>query len=362
MINDMALSVLLQSLQSKSVAQRIHSTQRPCRRCCHSSDRDCPLKSRILRHWCQSNACNLKQWRCGAVHFSLQFYLSQMTSQDDVQQKWSALDANFVATQHVTNYVSSLLRLTLTATQSFHDLQSVITGLTLSLEVSLSQVVHAQETQREVAESISLLDDKISQLTNATHRELETINQTALALIGNLQRKSKHEAWLFNLQWLLHFITPSLCCYPLGQWSLTCVHLSIFTRLQDFSSRCQFLGILLASSGSSIITSHGTRDLLLRYCYSLMSLLQTSAAVSSVRRQLLQKFRGSKQAQLNECFWNLDSPEGSVPSISNVGLLQRTMDPRIIRRLARPRISRIPDRICHQATQETLHGPYSSAY
>jgi len=82
--------------------------------------------------------------------------------------------------------------------------------------------VHSQEIQLEVAESVSLLDNKISQLTNATYRELETINQTALALIGNLHRKSKHEAWLFNLQWLFPFIEPSLCCYPLSGLSDIC--------------------------------------------------------------------------------------------------------------------------------------------
>lgn len=117
---------------------------------------------------------------------------------DQVQQKWSALDATFFAMQN-----------------SFYDLQSVITGLTFSLETTLSQVVHAQEIQREVAESVSLLDNRISQLTEVTHRELETINQTALALIDTFQRKSKHEAWLINLQWLLRFVVPSLCCYQL---------------------------------------------------------------------------------------------------------------------------------------------------
>jgi hypothetical protein len=99
----------------------------------------------------------------------------------------------------------------------------VIVGLTLSLEMSLSQVIHTQEIQREVAESVSLLDGRISELTNTTHRGLETINHTALALINDLQRKSKHEGWLFNLQWLLHFIGPSLCCSPFGPLSLTCL-------------------------------------------------------------------------------------------------------------------------------------------
>ncbi|KAG2067081.1 hypothetical protein BDR04DRAFT_883812 [Suillus decipiens] len=96
---------------------------------------------------------------------------------------------------------------------SFHDLDSVITGLTFSLETSLSQVVHVQEIQREVAESVSLLDNRISQLTEVTHRELETINQTAIALIDTFQRKSRHETWLINLHWLLRFVEPSLCCY-----------------------------------------------------------------------------------------------------------------------------------------------------
>ncbi|KAG1854755.1 hypothetical protein C8R48DRAFT_318665 [Suillus tomentosus] len=115
---------------------------------------------------------------------------------DQVQQKWSALDATFFAMQN-----------------SLYDLQSVITGLAFSLETSLSQVLHVQEIQREVAESVSLLDNRISQLTEVTHRELETINQTALAFIDTFQRKSKHEAWLINLQWLLRFVEPSLCCY-----------------------------------------------------------------------------------------------------------------------------------------------------
>lgn len=115
---------------------------------------------------------------------------------DQVQQKWSALDATFFAMQN-----------------SFYDLQSMITGLAFSLETSLSQAMHIQEIQREVAESVSLLDNRISQLTEVTHRELETINQTALALIDTFQRKSKHEAWLINLQWLLRFVEPSLCCY-----------------------------------------------------------------------------------------------------------------------------------------------------
>ncbi|KAG1744201.1 hypothetical protein EDB19DRAFT_1696197 [Suillus lakei] len=123
---------------------------------------------------------------------------------DQVQQKWSALDATFFAMQN-----------------SFHDLQSVITGLTFSLETSLSQVVHAQGIQREVAESVSILDSRISQLTEATHRELETINQTALALIDTFQRKSKHEAWLSNLWWLLRFVAPSLCCYQPRTFFLT---------------------------------------------------------------------------------------------------------------------------------------------
>lgn len=115
---------------------------------------------------------------------------------DQVQQKWSALDVTFFAMQN-----------------SFHDLHGVITGLTFSLETSLSQMVHVQEIQREVTESVSLLDNRISQLTEVTHRELKTINQTAIALIDTFQRKSRHETWLINLHWLLRFVEPSLCCY-----------------------------------------------------------------------------------------------------------------------------------------------------
>lgn len=115
---------------------------------------------------------------------------------DQVQQKWSALDVTFFAMQN-----------------SFHDLHGVITGLTFSLETSLSQMVHVQEIQREVTESVSLLDNRISQLTEVTHRELKTINQTAIALIDTFQRKSRHDTWLINLHWLLRFVEPSLCCY-----------------------------------------------------------------------------------------------------------------------------------------------------
>jgi hypothetical protein len=89
----------------------------------------------------------------------------------------------------------------------------VITRLTFSLDTSLSQVVHVQEIQKEVTESVSLLDNKIFQLTEVTHREIETINQTALALIDTFQRRSKREAWLTNLQWLSRFVEPSSCYY-----------------------------------------------------------------------------------------------------------------------------------------------------
>ncbi|KAG0697906.1 hypothetical protein DFH29DRAFT_1003330 [Suillus ampliporus] len=238
--------------------------------------------------------------------------LQSLAVADQVQQKWSALDATFFGMQN-----------------SFHELQSVITGLTFSLETSLSQVVHAQEIQREVAESVSLLDDRISQLTKATHRELETINQTALALIDTFQRKSKHQAWLFNLQWLLRFIEPTSL---LG-----------FKTFQAATSLLVFLWRLLEV---------------------VLSLLMTSVAVSNIRSQLLHRFRGSKQVQPKEYSWRLDPhPEENVSLISNVRPLQQNdgLDPRIIRRLAGPRVSRIPDRICRRATQETLRGPYPSS-
>jgi len=224
--------------------------------------------------------------------------LQSLAVADHVQQKWSAFDMTLAATQN-----------------TFHNLQSIITGLALSLDISLSQVTHAQEIQREVSESVSLLDDRISQLTNATHRELETINRTALALIGNLQRKSKHEAWLFNLQWLLHFIEPT-----------------------------SSLGFKTFRAAISLLV------FLWRFLEVTLSLLMTSAAVSSIRRQFLQKFRGSKEAQLKGCFWSFDPLEGNIPPVSNVEHPQRR-DPRIIRRLAGPRVSRIPDRICCQPTQ-----------
>ncbi|KAG2339676.1 hypothetical protein BDR05DRAFT_1061997 [Suillus weaverae] len=217
---------------------------------------------------------------------------------DQVQQKWSALDATFFAMQN-----------------SFHDLQSVIIGLTFSLETSLSQVVHVQEIQREIAESVSLLDNRISRLTEVTHRELETINQTALALIDTFQRKSKHEAWLINLQWLLRFFKPMLG----------------FKTFQAATSLLVFLWRLLEV---------------------VLSLLMTSVAVSSIRSQLLPKFRDSKQVQPQESSWRLDSHlEEEVTPVLNTNLQRNDcLDPRIIRRLTGPRVSRIPDRICRRAT------------
>ncbi|KAG2098988.1 uncharacterized protein F5147DRAFT_814675 [Suillus discolor] len=218
---------------------------------------------------------------------------------DQVQQKWSALDATFFAMQN-----------------SFYDMQSVITGLVFSLETSLSQVLHVQEIQREVAESVSLLDNRISQLTEVTHRELETINQTALALIDTFQRKSKHEAWLINLQWLLRFVEPT-----------------------------SLLGLKTFQAVTSLLV------FLWRLLEVALSLLMTSVAVSSIRSQLSFKFRGSKQVQPQESSWRLDSHlETNVSPVSNVRHLQRNdcLDPRIIRRLTGPRISRIPDRICRR--------------
>ncbi|KAG1884491.1 uncharacterized protein F5891DRAFT_1004101 [Suillus fuscotomentosus] len=218
---------------------------------------------------------------------------------DQVQQKWSALDATFFAMQN-----------------SFYDLQSMITGLAFSLETSLSQAMHIQEIQREVAESVSLLDNRISQLTEVTHRELETINQTALALIDTFQRKSKHEAWLINLQWLLRFVEPT-----------------------------SLLGLKTFQAVTSLLV------FLWRLLEVALSLLMTSVAVSSIRSQLSLKFCGSKQVQPQESSWRLDSHlETNVSPFSNVRRLQRNdcLDPRIIRRLTGPRISRIPDRICRR--------------
>jgi hypothetical protein len=85
----------------------------------------------------------------------------------------------------------------------------------------------------------------------------------------------------------------------------------------------------------------------------MILLSQTSVAVSNIKSQLLPKFCGSKQAQQQESSWRLESHlEENVSPVSNVRLLQRNgcLDPRIIRRLTGPRVSRIPDRICGRAT------------
>jgi len=109
-----------------------------------------------------------------------------------------------------------------------------------------------------------------------------------------------------------------------------------------------------------------SQDLFLCYCCHLIYLLQTGAAVSSIGRRPLQKLHDSKRSRLQErsSDWNLDPPEGHVPPVSNVRDMQRsdTRDPRITRRLAGPRVSRIPDRICRHVTQDTLHGLYTSSY
>lgn len=154
---------------------------------------------------------------------------------DQVQQRWSALDATFIAMQN-----------------SFHDLQSVITRLTFSLDTSLSQVVHVQEIQKEVTESVSLLDNKIFQLTEVTHREIETINQTALALIDTFQRRSKREAWLTNLQWLSRFVEPTSL---LG-----------FKTLQTATSLLVFLWRVLEVVLSLLTVTQG-----LKLCYFYLS-------------------------------------------------------------------------------------------
>lgn len=90
-----------------------------------------------------------------------------------------------------------------------------------------------------------------------------------------------------------------------------------------------------------------------RFLEVVLSLFMTSVAVSNIKSQLLPKFCGSKQAQQQESSWRLESHlEENVSPVSNVRLLQRNgcLDPRIIRRLTGPRVSRIPERICGRAT------------
>ncbi|KAG2152751.1 hypothetical protein DEU56DRAFT_775804 [Suillus clintonianus] len=291
------METTLSVINQRSLDDRIHSLDKVDRRIDEMTSSHSKAMSSLLSLVESRLTAEIEE----IASLMLEQRLQSRAVADQVQHKWSALDATFFAMR-----------------DSFHDLQSVIAGLTFSLETSLSQVVHAQEIQREVAESVSHLDNSISQLTEATHRELEAINQTALALIDDFQRKSKHEAWLFNLQWLLRFVEPT-----------------------------SLLGLKTFQAATSLLV------FLWRLLEVVPSLLMTSVAVSRIRSQLLPKFHGSQKVQPKERSWRLDSHlEENVSPVSNVRPLQRNdyLDPRIIRRLAGPRVSRIPDRICRQTT------------
>ncbi|EGO29352.1 hypothetical protein SERLADRAFT_412890 [Serpula lacrymans var. lacrymans S7.9] len=224
-------------------------------------------------------------------------------------QQWGILENEFTAMQY-----------------TFGELATAISQITVILDKSTEQAILAQKTQQEVTSSAVDLVDTLSRLTATTREELIAINNTAAALKHELRHNNSNE-WL-----------------RVGAASL----------MQTFLPNVPNLSYLL--------TPRWVR-LILGLASALWYLLQTGFSIlTSAFMVLYSKQVWSQFPDLSASTKEQVLREAPPPPLSSVELHQSVYepkycqyihrDPRIVRRSSRPRMSRIPDRLCKAPSEQ----------
>lgn len=187
------------------------------------------------------------------------------------------------------------------------------------MELFVSQARDTRVLQEDIHSSTLRLMDAVHQLTQTTHDELESINQTTTVLMQNLQRGHDTADWwrsvlVSAVQLFLPGVLPigSTTTWPLdllfnvidGVWRVLCFSVSMFTSA------------LLLTNARRWFTYH-------------------------------RKFTDVTCGSPRDAYITMDDVK------ANTDAVKLTPDPRISRRSFRPRYSRIPDRLCRTIDHAT---------
>ncbi|KAI6132524.1 hypothetical protein EDD16DRAFT_1851803 [Pisolithus croceorrhizus] len=126
---------------------------------------------------------------------------------------------------------------------SVQELIGLVSDTYGSMELSVSQAQSTRVLQEDIHSSMFRLADSVHRLTQTTHDELESINQTTAVLIQNLQRGHDMDWWRSVLFPALRLFFPGILpigtttTWPLdllfniidGVWRVLCFSVSMFT-------------------------------------------------------------------------------------------------------------------------------------
>ncbi|KAH7924701.1 hypothetical protein BV22DRAFT_1120007 [Leucogyrophana mollusca] len=233
---------------------------------------------------------------------------------DYLRQQWILLESGFMS-MHT----------------SIRELQNSIDQASDALATSVNQAHAAHRIQQEATDSTARLVDVVTQLTALTYDEMQAINQTANMIKANIRQDT------------------------VGHW-LKLAAISVLRSLWPGPSPID--NLLSSHSFRTGISLATVLWRLLELCFSLV----TSACLVFNIKQFFPSL-----SPFSATHKKLALPVTMLPSHRSHELIYSQppldfaltpyhppRDPRIIRQLSRPRISRIPNRLCNRPADYTL--------
>ncbi|EGO03541.1 hypothetical protein SERLA73DRAFT_175045 [Serpula lacrymans var. lacrymans S7.3] len=244
-------------------------------------------------------------------------------------QQWGILENEFTAMQY-----------------TFGELATAISQITVILDKSTEQAILAQKTQQEVTSSAVDLVDTLSRLTATTREELIAINNTAAALKHELRHNNSNEWLRVGAASLMQTFLPNV---PNLSYLLTPRWVRLILGLASA------LWYLLQTGFSILTVNSGNQSLLVQM--SSKPFPTQSAFMVLYSKQVWSQFPDLSASTKEQVL-----REAPPPPLSSVELHQSVYepkycqyihrDPRIVRRSSRPRMSRIPDRLCKAPSEQ----------
>ncbi|KAI6132380.1 hypothetical protein EV401DRAFT_2253975 [Pisolithus croceorrhizus] len=191
---------------------------------------------------------------------------------------------------------------------SVQELIGLVSDTYGSMELFVSQAQSTRVLQEDIHSSMFRLADSVHRLTQTTHDELESINQTTAVLIQNLQRGHDMDWWKSVLFPALRLFFPGIL--PIG--TTTTWPLDLLFNIIDGVWRV--------------------------LCFSV-SMFTSALLVSNTRRWFTRRLKSTDVT----CGSSRDA--NIVMDVSSHAV-KLTLDPRLSKRSLRLRYSRIPDRLC----------------
>ncbi|KAH7910345.1 hypothetical protein BJ138DRAFT_116876 [Hygrophoropsis aurantiaca] len=228
---------------------------------------------------------------------------------DYIHQRWAAFDTG-IKFMH----------------NSIEDLTSSVVRTSDILELSFDRAQVAHRIQQEASDAVYQLVDVISQLTATTHGELQAINQTAFMVKANMQPDTIAHWMRIGYSAISQLLWPGFSLAD--SWlSPQSVHLGVgmATALWRLLELC-----------FSLLTS-------IFFVFNIKHIFPSVLGSSATSRKPTPFSPIPHSHHTEEFACSLRSSD-TVPTQH-----QSPQDPRIIRQLSRPRISRIPDRLCQRS-------------